>query len=155
MTALDLWIRQKLIRYFSIEIAFLSVFLTAIAAVWLGGSAVGNSGSIFPLPMSLLYLIAVNNKNTARLWIPRFGVLVSAEQKYPWPLTVKDSALGRYHKSTLSTISYLANLYRTQDKLSEAEQMYIRLLAGYEKAPGHGCGSTLAVPNYLGKLYHH
>jgi hypothetical protein len=35
-----------------------------------------------------------------------------------------ETALGAEHTSTLSTVNNLANLYKTQGKLAEAEQMY-------------------------------
>lgn len=44
-------------------------------------------------------------------------------------------------------------LYRTQDRLDEAEQMFMRALAGYEKALGPEHTSTLDTVYNLGDLY--
>jgi hypothetical protein len=38
--------------------------------------------------------------------------------------------------STLDTVNGLGNLYKTQDKMVEVEQMYMRALQGYEKVRG-------------------
>ena len=40
------------------------------------------------------------------------------------------------HTSTLDTVYNLGNLYGEQGKLAEAEQMYVRALAGKEKMLG-------------------
>src|ERR1700761_8099097 len=58
-------------------------------------------------------------------------------------LVGKEKALGVDHTSTLDTVNNLGNLYRDQDKLDVAEQMYRRALAGYEKALGMDHTSTL------------
>jgi hypothetical protein len=42
--------------------------------------------------------------------------------------------LGAEHMLTLLIVNGLGNLYVTQGKLIEAEQMYRRALRGYEKA---------------------
>ncbi|KAJ5642527.1 hypothetical protein N7490_006527 [Penicillium lividum] len=47
----------------------------------------------------------------------------------------------------------LGNLYSDQGKLKEAEEMYQRALAGYEKALGPDHTSTLDTVNNLGSLY--
>ncbi|KAJ5100914.1 hypothetical protein N7456_006966 [Penicillium angulare] len=47
----------------------------------------------------------------------------------------------------------LGNLYSDQGKLKEAEEMYQRALAGYEKALGPDHASTLNTVNNLGNLY--
>jgi tetratricopeptide (TPR) repeat protein len=47
----------------------------------------------------------------------------------------------------------LGVLYRDQGKLDQAEQMYQRALAGYEKALGPDHTSTLNTVNNLGVLY--
>jgi hypothetical protein len=44
-------------------------------------------------------------------------------------------------------------LYASQDKLGEAEQMYQRALAGYEKALGPEHTSILNTVHNLGNLY--
>jgi hypothetical protein len=41
-----------------------------------------------------------------------------------------EKALGSDHTSTLDTVNNLGTLYGDQDKLAEAEQMYLRALAG-------------------------
>ena len=50
-------------------------------------------------------------------------------------------------------LSYLAALYEQNDKMVEAEEMYLRALQGYEKAWGAEHTSTLATVNNLGVLY--
>ncbi|CEJ62692.1 Putative TPR repeat protein [Penicillium brasilianum] len=47
----------------------------------------------------------------------------------------------------------LGSLYSDQGKLKEAEEMYLRALAGYEKALGPDHTSTLSTVNSLGNLY--
>ena len=47
----------------------------------------------------------------------------------------------------------LGNLYRDQCKLREAEDMYVRALAGKEKALGPEHTSKLNTVNNLGNLY--
>jgi tetratricopeptide (TPR) repeat protein len=44
-----------------------------------------------------------------------------------------EKALGPDHTSTLDIVNGLGNLYYSQGKLAEAEQMYQRALAEYEK----------------------
>jgi tetratricopeptide (TPR) repeat protein len=62
-------------------------------------------------------------------------------------------ALGPDHTSTLSTVNNLGNLYRKQGKLAEAEQMYQRALAGYEKASQSETIPALKAVRNLGLLY--
>jgi tetratricopeptide (TPR) repeat protein len=47
----------------------------------------------------------------------------------------------------------LGDLYRDQDKLAEAEQMYERALRGKEKALSAKHTSTLETVHNLGRLY--
>jgi tetratricopeptide (TPR) repeat protein len=51
------------------------------------------------------------------------------------------------------TVNNLGGLYRNQGKLKEAEEMYRRALAGYEKALGTDHTPTLNAVNNLGSLY--
>jgi hypothetical protein len=51
-------------------------------------------------------------------------------------LTGREKALRPDHTSTLATVHDLGILYRYQGKMAEAEEMYQRALAGYEKALG-------------------
>ncbi|KAN0067831.1 hypothetical protein V8E54_014078 [Elaphomyces granulatus] len=57
------------------------------------------------------------------------GLLYRALQGY-------EKALGPGHTSTLDTVHILGLLYADQGKLDEAENMYQRVLQGYEKARG-------------------
>ena len=55
----------------------------------------------------------------------------------------KETAWGPDHTSTLDTVNNLGILYSDQDEMAEAEAMYLRALAGKEKAwgtstPRHG-----------------
>ena len=52
-----------------------------------------------------------------------------------------------------STVNNLGTLHSGQGKLAEAEQMYLRALAGKEKALGPDHRSTLSTVNNLGNLY--
>ncbi|KAJ5729350.1 kinesin light chain [Penicillium malachiteum] len=55
--------------------------------------------------------------------------------------------------STLSTVGNLGNVYKHQGKLKEAEEMYQRALAGYEKALSPDHTPTLDIVNNFGNLY--
>jgi tetratricopeptide (TPR) repeat protein len=55
---------------------------------------------------------------------------------YGRALRGKEDALGPTHTSTLDTVNNLGNLYKAQGRLDEAEQMYERVLRGYEAAIG-------------------
>ena len=56
--------------------------------------------------------------------------------------------------STLNIFDNLGILYRKQGKLDKAEEMYLRALAGKEKALGSNHTSTLDTVNNRGILYH-
>ncbi|KAI9854152.1 MAG: hypothetical protein M1813_001359, partial [Trichoglossum hirsutum] len=58
-----------------------------------------------------------------------------------------------YDTSYLLGLHNLGSLYSDQGKLAEAEAMYQRALAGYEKALGPEHTSTLSTVNNLGSLY--
>ena len=81
------------------------------------------------------------------------GKLDKAEEMYARALQGREKALGRDHKSTLTTVNNLGNLYAAQGKLDEAEEMYERALQGREKALGPDHTSTLGTVNNLGVLY--
>ena len=51
------------------------------------------------------------------------------------------------------TVNNLGALYSDQGRLKDAEMMYERALAGYEKAMGPEHTSTLNTVKYLGILY--
>jgi Tetratricopeptide repeat len=55
---------------------------------------------------------------------------------YQSVLTEYEKVLGPEHTSTLDTVNNLGNLYRDQDKLDEAKQMYRRRLTEYERIFG-------------------
>jgi hypothetical protein len=61
--------------------------------------------------------------------------------------------LGPDYTLTLGTVNNLSVLYGDQGKLAEAEEIYLRALARYEKAlrPDHIL--TLNTINNLGNLY--
>jgi tetratricopeptide (TPR) repeat protein len=69
---------------------------------------------------------------------------------YQRALAGYEKALGLDHTSTLGTVNNLGNLYSSQGKLKEAQEMYQRALVGYERAQGT---STLCTVNNLGNLY--
>jgi tetratricopeptide (TPR) repeat protein len=64
-----------------------------------------------------------------------------------WP------AWGPDHTSTLDTVNNLGSLYADQGRLADAERLFNRALAGYEKAWGPDHTSTLRTVNNLGNLY--
>jgi hypothetical protein len=64
-----------------------------------------------------------------------------------------EKARGAEHTSTLETIHNLGNLYKSQGKMAEAEEMYLRALRGKEKVWGSEHTSTLDTVNNLGLLY--
>jgi tetratricopeptide (TPR) repeat protein len=55
---------------------------------------------------------------------------------YQRALQGKEKAWDPEHTSTLDTVNNLGNLYTSQGKLVEAEQMYQQAIQGYEKALG-------------------
>jgi tetratricopeptide (TPR) repeat protein len=55
---------------------------------------------------------------------------------------------------TLDTVNNFGILYWNQGRLAEAEAMYQRALAGFEKALSIEHTSTLMTVNNLGILYH-
>ena len=56
---------------------------------------------------------------------------------------------GPEHTSTLDTVNNMANLYKNQGKMQEAEAMYRRALEGKETAWGPEHTSTLGTVNNL------
>ena len=52
---------------------------------------------------------------------------------YNAALTGYEKALGPEHTSTLNTVNNLGNLYHKQGRLKDAEIIYNRALAGFEK----------------------
>jgi tetratricopeptide (TPR) repeat protein len=61
--------------------------------------------------------------------------------------------LGPNHTLTLNTANNLGVIYTNQGKQDEAEEMYQRVLQGYEKAYGPDHISTLSTVSNLGNLY--
>jgi len=68
-------------------------------------------------------------------------------------LVGKEKALGPDHRSTLDTVNNLGILYQDQGKLAEAERMFVRALAGSERALGRTfCWDSLTSMGYLAAL---
>jgi hypothetical protein len=63
-----------------------------------------------------------------------------------------EKALGLDDPSTLTTVRKLGKLYVDQVKMAEAEQMYTRVLAGYEKGLGPEYTATLNTISNVGNL---
>ena len=59
----------------------------------------------------------------------------------------------KYLPSLSGACHQLDNLYKNQDKMKEAEDVYLRALTGYEKAWGPEHTSTLDTVNNLDNLY--
>lgn len=72
---------------------------------------------------------------------------------YMRTLVGKEEKLGENHASTLDTVFNLGNVYRSQDKLDEAEQMYRRALAGTKKSLGEDHPSKVEIVDSLMKTY--
>jgi tetratricopeptide (TPR) repeat protein len=71
---------------------------------------------------------------------------------YQRVLAGREKSLGPSHTSTLSIVSDLGDLYNEQGKLQEAEEMYLRALAGYETVSLDHASTLVTVIN-LGNLY--
>lgn len=56
-------------------------------------------------------------------------------------------------QSTLATVNNLGSLYENRGKLKETEKMYLRALAGYQKALGAEHPDTLASVRDLGLVF--
>jgi len=67
-------------------------------------------------------------------------------------LQAKEKTCGAIHSSTLITVSNLANLYRAQRRLVEAEAMYDRALKGKRMNLGENHPSTIITATNLKKL---
>jgi len=65
----------------------------------------------------------------------------------------KEKAVSPEHTETLAAINNLGDLYRSQGKLTEAEEMLKRALDGHEKALGPEHTETLGTINSLASLY--
>jgi tetratricopeptide (TPR) repeat protein len=62
-----------------------------------------------------------------------------------------ENTLGLDHTSALKTVGSPGNFYPKQRRLAEAEAMYQRALAGFEKALGHVL--ALIIVHNLSNLY--
>ena len=61
--------------------------------------------------------------------------------------------LGKEHPDTLRSVSNLAELYRAEGRLAEAEPLYKRALEGRERVLGKEHPDTLTSVNNLAELY--
>jgi tetratricopeptide (TPR) repeat protein len=77
--------------------------------------------------------------------LPHANYLVDRKRDH-WPNNTSDM---------WNALNGIGNLYSNQAKLKEAEEMYQRALAGYEKALGPDHTSTLDTVKNLGLLYKH
>ncbi|KAJ5588722.1 hypothetical protein N7537_011400 [Penicillium hordei] len=71
----------------------------------------------------------------------------------PHAIAVRNRQYSADNLSILGGFHGLGNLYSDKGKVKEAEEMYQRALAGYEKALGPDHTSTLITVNNLGNLY--
>ena len=84
-----------------------------------------------------------------RRLLPHCDHVYSILQRY-----LQEAFKNREYLPSLSDACHqLGNLYSDQGKMKEAEDMYLRALAGYEKAWGPKHTSTLNTVNNLGNLY--
>jgi hypothetical protein len=65
-------------------------------------------------------------------------------------LAGKETVFGREHISTLKTVNNLGVLYDNQGKLAEAEEMYVRVLTGFEQSVEPDHTLTLTRSSILG-----
>ena len=63
------------------------------------------------------------------------------------------SSCGATQPTYVATVNNLGVLYKTQGRLSDAETMYLRALAGQEKALGEEHSSTVTTVSNVGDLY--
>ncbi|KAK4895648.1 hypothetical protein LTR49_028256 [Elasticomyces elasticus] len=70
-----------------------------------------------------------------------------------WMMIHAEETWGPKHTSTLDTVNNLAILYKSQGKMQEAEEMYLRALREYKEAWGPKHASTLDTVKNLGDLY--
>ena len=99
------------------------------------------------------FLYKLTDYNTAS-WAQNFvASIAGASTSLLVSAPLHEKAWGAEHTSTLDTVNNLAVLYKNQDKMAEAEEMYIRALKGYEKAWGAEHTSTLNTVNTLAILY--
>ncbi|KAJ5623136.1 protein kinase subdomain-containing protein [Penicillium lividum] len=104
-----------------------------------------------PVQLSELALICVG-----------YSVPSSSERGYtdlqrrllPHTIRLQTSQLSVENVASLGGLSGLGSLYKDQGKLKEAEEIYQRALAGFEKVLGPGHISTLNTVNNLGNLYY-
>jgi tetratricopeptide (TPR) repeat protein len=80
----------------------------------------------------------------------QLGDFMEAEQAYPQTLGKSDRVWGREHTTTLPINVDLGNAHLGQDKAAEAEQMFLRAVAGYENVHVQEHVDTLAPLNDLG-----
>lgn len=66
---------------------------------------------------------------------------------YQRALTIREQQLGEMHPDTARSLSNLAELYRLQGKLAEAEPLYRRALAIYEQQLGDKHPTTQIIQN--------
>jgi tetratricopeptide (TPR) repeat protein len=106
------------------------------------------------------------DNNMARLVLSCVGLHVPNSNRPPWVVEQRlvghanrcEEYLGRGLAGQddvvmLRAIHRLGDLYFNLSKLDEAEELYRRALAGYEKALGRDHTSTLGTVNNLGLLY--
>jgi tetratricopeptide (TPR) repeat protein len=85
-------------------------------------------------------------------WAPWAGPGLESPRARPMGFRPAAQARGPL-TSTLTTVHNLGDLYSNQGRLTEAEQMYVRALAGREKALGPDHTTTLITVHNLGNLY--
>ena len=78
--------------------------------------------------------------------------MAEAEEMLLRALKGKKKAWGAEHKSTLSTVNNLGNLYFGQGKMAEAEAMYVRTLEGFKKIFNADYPRVLLVKSNLSLL---
>ncbi|EED22017.1 kinesin light chain, putative [Talaromyces stipitatus ATCC 10500] len=75
-----------------------------------------------------------------------------AEAVHRRGLAGRERVLGTEHPDTLTSVSYLSSVLRSQGKYEEAEVMHRRALAGYEKVLGAEHPHTLTSVSHLGSV---
>ncbi|KAJ5811824.1 hypothetical protein N7474_008125 [Penicillium riverlandense] len=99
------------------------------------------------LPPQPTHPIYLDNQLLAPIFL---RIANNSRRRPPTPAYEKDS--GPDHTSTLIAVNCLGLLYRDQGKLKEAEEMYQRALAGYERAFGPDHSRTRQLVERLNAL---
>jgi tetratricopeptide (TPR) repeat protein len=78
---------------------------------------------------------------------------VTRERLYKRTIAIREKSLGENHPDLADVLGNLADLYRTEERLSEAEPLFKRALAIQEKILGANNPELAPVLGNLGLVY--